>query len=88
MGTYREDRFKWLITAFQSSEPTTGLSVEPYLTYAKMVDSFLTALFGTDKTKYPFTLDAGLADNNVKSSKGMYEHYIWRSHQMRTKTLG
>jgi hypothetical protein len=76
MATYREDRFKVLIASFQSSEPTSGLSVEPYLTYAKMVDGFFNTLFGTDKTKYPFSLKAGLAADNVKSPKGMYEHYI------------
>jgi hypothetical protein len=76
MGTYREDRFKSLITAFQSSEPATGLAVEPYLTYAKMVDGFLSTLFGTDKTKYPFTLDAGLVDANTRSANGLLEHYI------------
>jgi hypothetical protein len=76
MATYREDRFKALIASFQSSEPTSGLSVEPYLTYAKMVDGFFNTLFGTDKTKYPFTLDAGVADISIKSPKGMYEHFI------------
>src|SRR6202011_1701299 len=76
MAAYKEDRFKALITAFKNSEPTTGLAVEPYLTYATMIDSFFGALFGTDKTKYPFSLDAGLADNNVKSSKGIFEHYV------------
>jgi hypothetical protein len=76
LAAFKEDRFKALIGAFQSSEPTSGLSVEPYLTYAKMVDGFFSTLFGTDKTKYPFTLDAGLADNNVKSPNGIYEHYV------------
>ena len=76
MALYKEDRFNGLIKAFQSNEPTTGLSVEPYLTYAKLVDGVFGALFGTEKTNYPFTLDAGLADDNVKSPKGMYEHFI------------
>jgi hypothetical protein len=76
MGTYREDRFKPLIANFQSSEPAAGLSAEPYITYASMVDSFLATLFGTDKTKYPFTLEAGLADPNTQSQKGLFEHYI------------
>ena len=76
MALYRDDRFKELISAFQTNEPSTGLSVEPYLTYAKLVDGLFSTLFGTDKTKYPFTLDAGLADENIKSSNGIYEHYI------------
>jgi hypothetical protein len=35
-----------------------------------------TNVFGTDKTKYPFLLDAGLSDQNVKSANGFYEHYL------------
>lgn len=76
MVVTKEDRFQSLIGTFQANEPTTGLAVEPYLTYAKLVDSFFNNLFGTDKTKYPFTLDAGLADDNIKSPNGIYEHYI------------
>ncbi len=76
MATYREDRFAALISSFKQSEPTSGLSVEPYLTYATMVDSFLATLFNTNKTDYPFVLDAGLSDPNVTSANGIYEHYI------------
>jgi hypothetical protein len=76
MAVTKEDRFQSLIATFQSNEPTTGLAVEPYLTYAKLVDGLFNNLFGTDKTKYPFTLDAGLADDNIKSPNGIYEHYI------------
>jgi hypothetical protein len=76
MTATKEDRFQSLIGTFQANEPTTGLSVEPYLTYAKLVDSMFNNLFGTDKTRYPFTLDAGLADDNIKSPNGIYEHYI------------
>lgn len=76
MAATKEDRFQSLIGTFQANEPTTGLAVEPYLTYAKLADSIFNNLFGTDKTKYPFTLDAGLADDNIKSPNGIYEHYI------------
>jgi hypothetical protein len=76
IAVYREDRFKSLIANFQANEPTTGVAVEPYLTYAKLVDGFFSTLFNTGQTKYPFTLDAGLAGDNIKSPHGIYEHYI------------
>jgi hypothetical protein len=73
---HQEDRIKQILGVFQNAEPTVGATVQPYLTYATMVDGFFAAAFGTDKTKYPFLMDTGLSDQNVKSPLGMYEHYL------------
>jgi hypothetical protein len=76
MAAYKEETFRKLINSFKSSEPGTGIAVEPYLTYATVADGLFSTLFGTDKTTYPFLLDTGISDNSVMSSAGFYEHYI------------
>lgn len=73
---HQDDRLKQILGSIQSSEPIAGVAVEPYLTYAKLVDGVFTSMFGTDKTKYPFLMDSGLADQSVQSTHGMYEHYL------------
>ncbi len=73
---HKDDRLKQLLGLFKAAEPATGATVEPYLTYATMVDGFFTSMFGTEKTKYPFLMDVGLSDPSVKSAHGIYEHYI------------
>jgi hypothetical protein len=54
---HKDDRLKQILGVFQNAEPKAGPAVEPYLTYATMVDGFFTSVFGTDKTKYPFLMD-------------------------------
>jgi len=81
MGAYKDDRFKQLIDAFKGSQPTSppagfSLTVEPYLTYATMADALFSTLFGTNKTTYPFLIESGIVDNNVRSTNGMLEHYL------------
>ena len=76
MAAYKDDLFKKLIDSFKSSEPGTGVAVEPYLTYATVADGLFSTLFGTNKTTYPFLIDTGISDNNVKSPTGIYEHYL------------
>ena len=81
MAAYKEDRFKQIIDAFKGAQPSSppagfSLTVEPYLTYATIADTLFGTLFGTNKTTYPFLIETGLLDNSVKSTNGMYEHYI------------
>lgn len=81
MAAYKDDRFKQLIDAFKGAQPSSppagfSLTVEPYMTYASIADTLFATLFGTNKTTYPFLIDTGISDNNVKSTNGMYEHYI------------
>jgi len=75
-GLHQDDRLKQILGSIQKSEPVAGVAVEPYLTYARLVDGIFTTMFGTDKTKYPFLMDSGLADQSVQSPHGMYEHYL------------
>src|SRR5207253_103068 len=76
MAAYKEDRFKQLIDAFKGAQPSTppvgfSLTVEPYMTYASVADALFATLFGTNKTTYPFLIETGISDNNVKSTNGM-----------------
>ncbi len=73
---YKDDRIKQALGVFQGAEPAVGAAVQPYLTYANLIDSFFTTFFGTDKTQYPFLMDTGVSDASVKSADGMYEHYL------------
>jgi hypothetical protein len=75
-SVYQEDRLKTIIGTVQGAEPIPGVGVEPYLTYAKLVDGVITSILGTDKTKYPFLMDSGLADPAVATQHGMNEHYL------------
>jgi hypothetical protein len=56
-SVYQEDRLKTILGGIQAAEPIPGVGVEPYLTYAKLVDGVIGSVLGTDKTKYPFLMD-------------------------------
>src|ERR1700737_4968959 len=43
-GVYQEDRLKGILGAVQSAEPIPGVGVEPYMTYAKLVDGVITSV--------------------------------------------
>ncbi len=73
---HKDDRIKRALGLFQNAEPAIGLAVQPYLTYASLIDGFFTTFFGTDRTRYPFLMDTGLSDANVRSADGMYEHFL------------
>src|SRR4029077_5914548 len=50
---YQEDRLAQLLGAVKGAEPIPGVSsVEPYMTYANLIDGMMKAIFKTDKQKF------------------------------------
>jgi hypothetical protein len=76
VADYKDDRIQQLLGTIQKSQPTLGVGVEPYLTYATVVDNFIDAAFDASKTTFPFQITLGIEDASVSSSEGMYAHYI------------
>ena len=76
VADYKDDRIQQLLGAVKSSEPSLGIAVEPYATYATVVSNVMSAAFDPAKTSFPFKITAGVNDGSVTSTNGMYEHYI------------
>jgi len=79
LAIYQEDTMARVLTAVDQSKASIPADViaSPALGYARAVSNIFRALFGTDKTRYPFIWSGSLKSSSVpRTSDGIKEHYL------------
>lgn len=79
LAVYRDDNIGRVLGSLDASKAALPADIlaSPVLGYAQAVDGIFKAIFGTDRTRYPFLWEGSLGSSPVPRTPGGFkEHYV------------